>query len=291
MIGPRSRSGRVTLGDWNLKTLLLGAAGLAALATAPFAAAADKEAAYELWRSVEDGQTVVAVAEAGKDGAYAVAAGKTDALDVLAGKDAEKAMKDLRARSESMSADIVIADRAADGEEKEIVWTGKKDAKGGKDAPRVVIRKKEIASGDHGEERIVITKAGEDIEIEGDDIEIDDADIEIQDGRRVEIVRVEKRAGGHDASDDDRDDDDRDGHDRSMKKSKKKVILLEGDGEATAGIDGVETLVVELDDAGEGESRFLRIAGAGADAVTDFIDDMDGLDAGEKRALKSAVGL
>ena len=265
--------------------LFCGAAGLAALAAAP-TFASDNEAGYELWRSVENGRTVIAVAEARKGGAYAVAAGETGALDVLAGKDAEKAMKALRARSDSVSADgrIVISDSDADNE-KQIVWVEKKEAKAGEDAPRVVIKKKETVAGGDGEKRIVIVKAGEGVEIEGDDIEIEDAEIDIQDGQRVEIVRIEKRAAG----------DDHAGHaghaERSMKKSKKKVILLEGDDEATADIDGLEKMVIELDDAKSGESRFLKIAGADGEAVTDFIDEMGGLDADEKRALKSAVGL
>ena len=248
--------------------LFYGAAGLAALAAPSYAS--DHQAGYELWRSVENGRTVIAVAEARKGGAYAVAAGETGALDVLAGKDAEKAMKALRARSDSVSADslIVISDKDA-GDKKQIVRVEKKEAKAGED----------------GEKRIVIVKAGEGVEIEGDDIEIEDADIDIQNGRRVEIVRIEKRAAGDDHA------DHADHAERSMKKSKKKTIILEGDDEATADIDGLEKTVIELDDAKDGESRFLKIAGADGEAVADFIDDMGGLDADEKRALKSAVGL
>lgn len=257
-----------------MKTLLCCAAGLAALAAS---SAFASETAYDLWRSVEDGQTVVAVAESRPGGAYAVAAGKTGALDVLAGEAAEKAMKDLRAKSDLAADGRLLIEDKDDGQE--IVWTGKK---GAEDASRIVIRKKEIVAGENGEERIVITKAGEGVAIEGEDIEIDDATIEIDEGKRVEIVRVEKRAAG---------DDHGDHADRAMKKSKKKVILLEGDDDAAAGVDGLEKLVVEIDGDEEGGTRFLRIAGAGADAVKDFIDDMDGLDASEKRALQTAVGL
>ena len=95
-----------------MKTLLAGAASALALLSA--ASAAD-EIRFDLWRSADAAQSLIAVAATGESAPFAAAAGaETSALDILADDAASLAIADLRARSDETALAALEKEAASD---------------------------------------------------------------------------------------------------------------------------------------------------------------------------------